>query len=695
MKVAIKKILPFLLILIGGIRLLVERFPGRLSFLMLPGTVHAGWIFWTLGFSGVIWLMFRSFPNNLPLSENEKNRFGKGVQKFFRLYGIEAVIHLLTAVSLSMLIRSGYFWDDAVNSTLYLAEKKDFVPLGQHVLEFMQKYLALGRINVLSFYYYFFFYIENVSVYKALIIVSILLNQIIFRNVLRAYDVPLPYARAGMLIIPLLLQTRLYQDPVSGFYSLMQVLTAEMLLCALLLSRWLKSGRVRDLLLCLLVFTIGLMTYEVCFPFLLMVCLLIWVRRGSFQQAFRDSLPFIGVTILLLAGIYLVRAKFVIYTTYAGVAFSLDPGKILSTALKQFTAGLPLSFYTAASQGAVLGNVYPAESFMQYDFVSFLKSIQLSDVLIVAAGIFSLWLIKRQSAEGWGHENGFRSAELLILGFSFAVLPIITVAMSERYQGQLLPGLGYLPVYMQYYGIAALLVWTALKIKISDGVKALVVSAFAVVWLLNLQNNRAVTEIMNRSFYDPRNAGEASLKGGILDFLPQGDILVSLNDRRYLWEANWDNVGLYEEFYGNWSRHKPSVVGDNSLLEAAVSDALLLGVLPDSDGYISISPDNIWLIEYAGGANRGLTRLGRLCYAEVNINDYSVKETETDHNLYFISGVYPEQSSVQYTGADGEFRQIPLAEQLRVRLSDTGILYRLPETEMIRFDSLTLSFASF
>lgn len=696
MKAAVKKFLPFLLIVVGGSRLFAERFPGRLSFFILPGTAHAGWIFWVLGLTGILWLIIRSLRSEITFSQNEGAQTTKGIQKFFRNYGIEAVILLLTAASLSMLIRSGYFWDDAVNSTLYLAEKRDAVSVWRHVLDFMWKYLALGRINVLSFYYYFFFYIENVSVYKALIIASILINQLIFRNVLLEYKLPLHYARAGMLIIPLMLQTRLYQDPVSGFYSLMQVLTAEMLLCAMLLSRWLRSGKVRDLVLCLLVFTAGLMTYEVCFPFLLMICLLIWSRRGSFRRAVRDSLPFVGITVLLLVGIYLIRANFVARTTYAGVAFSLDPGKILSTAWKQLTAALPLSFYTAAGQGAVLGKVYPADSFMNYDFVSFLKSVRLTDILIVCVGLFLVVLIsKHVSTEQTQDKNQFSSDELLILGVSFAVLPIITVSMSERYQGQLIPGLGYLPVYMQYYGIAILILWLIVKIKITDGVKAFSLSVFVVIMLLNLQNNRAVTEIMNRSFYDPRNVGEAALKGGILDFLPQNSVLVSLNDRGYLWEADWSNVGLHEEFYGNWSRHKPSSVGDNSMFETAVTDAMLSGALPDTDGYLTIAPDNFWLIEYAGGTNRGIARLGKICHAKVNIDDYTVRDAETDHVLYFISGAFPEQASVQYTGADGKFIKIPLKEQLRVRLNDNGILYQLPEAEKIRFDSLSLSFMSF
>ncbi len=727
MKAFVEKYLPFILILLGALRLLWERFPSKFVFLRFLGGAYFGWVFWLLGITGVIWLLLRALGvQRSAVSDQWPVVSGKRSDKFslrcfFEKYGIELLILLLTAASLSMLIRSGYYWDDAVNSTAYLAQKKDSVSTLRHVLDFMGDYLRLGRINVLSIYYYFFFYIENVSIYKALIILSILVNQLIFRKVLLEFGVPLNAARIGMVLIPLMLQTRAYQDPVSGFYSLMQVLTAEMLLCAMFLMRALRSGKGRHLALSLLFFGIGLMTYEVCFPFLLMICLLIWVRQRNFVQAVRGSLPFVGLTLLMLAGVVVVRAHFVTETTYAGVAFSLKPERILRAFLTQLCAGLPLSFYSAGYQASVLDNPYPAATIMQYDFLSFLNAVRFLDVLIVLG---FLWVIGKSSkfkvqssieneAHGDWHlvprsrqkracphvrcltaesscsnEQNVQWAELLVLGLSFAVLPTLTVAVSERYQGQLMPGLGYLPVYMQYYGVAALLLWFTLRLKVSDGVRALCLSAFSLILLLNLQNNRAVTEIMNRSFYYPRNAGEAALHSGILDFLPEDAVLISLNDRRYLWESNWNNAGLYKEFYGNNSRRLPAAVGDNRLLRDLVDDLLSAGAELNQDGLLMLHPENIWVIDYSGGPDRGVTRLGRLRYALADPDSLALRSTETDHVLYFLSGSFPEKIAVQYTGAYGEFHQLTPAEQLRVRTSENGILCQLPEDEEIIFASL-------
>ena len=691
MKAFCERYLPWVLILLGVLRLLWERFPGRLAFLHVLGGEHFGWVFWLLGCTGVVWLLLRSLGMKQAVGSGQQAN-NILVRRFFEKYGIELLILFLTAASLSMLLRSGYYWDDALNSTVYLAQKKDAVSTFRHVLDFMAEYLHLGRINVLSIYYYFFFYIENVTIYKALIILSILANQLIFRKVLRECGVSLSGARMGMLLIPLMLQTRAYQDPVSGFYSLMQVLTAEMLLCAMFLHRWLEDGKRKNLGLSLLFFGMGLMTYEVCFPFLLMICVLIWVHRGNFVRAVRDSLPFVGLTILMLAAVFIVRKRFVTDTTYSGVAFSLEPERILRAFLTQLCAGLPLSFYSAAYQASVLGNAYPAATIMNYDFASFLRHIRLTDLVILAGFIVLIVNSSKVMIQDEAHDDRHpccTTGGLLILGLSFAILPTVTVAFSERYQGQLMPGLGYLPVYMQYYGIAMLLLWIMRRLKKSVGLRSFGLSAFSLILLLNLHNNRAVTEILNHSFYEPRNAGEAALHGGILDFLPENAVLISVNERNYLWEAGWNNSGVYTEFYGNNSRHLPAAVGDNRLLRSFVDEALVNGIEPDKDGWLMLEPESVWLIEYSGNLAGGFARLGRLSYALVNAETLELRSAETDHALYFISGDYADKTAVQYTSAHGAFHHISPSEGLRVRQTADGILFQLPEEQEIVFHSLT------
>ena len=682
MKRSAERILPYVLILTGAARLLWERFPHRFGFLHVLGGEYYGWVFWTFGLAGLLLLIGQGLPG--PAERGSSAPAGETrLQCLFRRYWIELLILLVTAASLGMLIRSGYFWDDAVNSTAYLAEKKDGIPTMRHILDFMQAYLKLGRVNVLSAYYYFFFYIENVQIYKALIILLILADQLIFRSVLLEFDFSLREARLGMLLIPVLLQTRVYQDPVSGFYGLMQVLTAEMLLCAFFLSRWLRSGKKSMLCLSLLFFGVGLLTYEVCFPFLLMICLLVGVRRKSFGRAVRDCIPFVCLVIAVLAAVVFVRIKYVTKAAYSGVAFSLDPALILRAFRRQTAAGLPLNFYSAGYMASVMDRTYAAKDFMNYDLRSVFRAAELTDLLIVSAASVCFALLLRSRSDekrGW--------IEPLILGVSFAVLPAVTVAMSQRYQGQLMRGLGYLPVYIQYYGTAVLGLMLMRLLKRPAWGRAFCLSAFSVMLLLDLQNNRAVTDIMNRVFYYPRNAGEAALHGGILDFLPEDAVLVSANDRRYLWEADWNNRGLYPEFYGNHSKSHPEVIGDYRLLRERIK-ADAAGKDPAApDGYVTLEADDIWLITYTGREDAGFAKLGRLRSAKVDPGTGEIRDAQTDLVLCFVSGAYPEKNEVMYTNAAGILKRTAGTGMVRVRASEHGILYELPKAEVLLFDSL-------
>lgn len=668
-----KFILPALMIFIGALGCLPSRIAARLPLLGKLSGGSCSWMLWVIGLGGVMLLFLKNG------ADSEENGTG-----FLRGYGAELLILLLTAACLAMLVPSGYYWDDAVNATNYLAEKNDSISTLSHVLAFMGSYLRLGRVNVLSFYYYFFFYIEDPAVYKALIILLILANQLIFRQTLLEFGLPLRYARAGMLILPLLLQTRVYQDPISGFYGLMQVLTAEMLLTALFTLRWLRTGKGRHLALSLFFFGIGLFTYEVCYPFIAMICLLIWSRRGNFLKALKGSLPYLALTLAAVIAVFAVRNSAVHDHQYVGVTFSLDPALIAHAALCQITAGLPLSFYTAGNYSAVLGNVYSADSFMNYSFADFIGSVGINDLVILLGFFLCFVLIRREKAV---FADWYQSRDLLILGFCFALLPSLTIALSNRYQGQLIPGLGYLPVYMQYFGIACLILLLWIRTERFAPARALGAAAFSVILLLNLQNNRAVTDIMNRVFYDPREAGEAALHGGILDFMPEDALLVSANSRTYLWEANWNNAGLYEEFYGNNSRHMPASAGDYSLLREAVDAA----GEPDSDGMVTIEPENIWLIRYDGGPDGGYAKLGRLVRASVNAATLELSNAVTDQVLFFSSGNYPESAGVRYTSVDGAYQSVSGADMRRIRVTDGGVLYELDPAEQVCFDSVTVS----
>ena len=620
----------------------IQRFSHRLGISpeQLISLQRFNWVFGILLIGGILWIL-KDFPR----------------YDFLKSKKIEIGILLLTAFSLSMLIDSGYFWDDSVNLTKYLYEKYDGIPLWKNVLHFIKLYLELGRINILSFYYYFFFYIENVHVYKALIIILILADQCIFKWFLKKVGFSEKWARIGMLLIPLLLQTRTYQDPVNGFYGLMQVITAELLLSCGLFIQWIRTEQKRNLVWSLCFFAIGLLTYEVSFPFVAMFFLLACAYEKTFLKAVRRTLPFAAVTAAALAAWFFVKMN-IGNTAYAGVAFSLDFGKIVRAFRYQLTAALPLSFYTAAYESFGMGRLYPAAELMNYSVSGFLKDIQTLDWLLL---IFSVWIIREISRKGADSEEKTSAFPILAAGVSFWVLPTLTIAISERYQGQLLPGLGYLPVYIEYFGIAILLLFLLYYCESRSGVlfRIFGIAAFCIILLLNLQNNRAVTEVMNRAFEDPRRAGTAALKGGILDFLPDDARLLTANDGTYIWEKDWNDRGLYHEFYRIYSGKDLNV----TRLENPVAGD--------------------YIFAYTGDHNNGIAKLGRV----QAVTDESII---TDSVIYFLSGKYAAENSIAYSSENGDFHIIRARDHAFVRRSGQGALCRLEPSERVVFESVLL-----
>ncbi len=158
---------------------------------------------------------------------------------------------------------------------------------------------------------------------------------------------------------------------------------AELMLTAFFLLRFLHTGKRKFYLLSLIPFLIGLMTYEVCFPFILLIPLIVFLETKSWKKTFRYSIPFVLIVFLLIGAIWVVRMKFAQESTYPGVAFSLDLFSILRTYFYQLMAALPLSFYFSGRQLAILGSNYLAQDVLSYQLTDVLKAVKFDDWIVL------------------------------------------------------------------------------------------------------------------------------------------------------------------------------------------------------------------------------------------------------------------------------------------------------------------------
>ena len=692
----IRTIIPWAAIWIGLLWEVINIYQGSISMFSIPVQMlwRFSFFFWLSLIIGIaVRIRLLLYPIHFSGLIDQGIEIDLSIWKFIVTWKSEILILLITIFSLKPLFHSGYYWDDAINSTAYLFEKYDHLTLLQNVLIFMRKYLELGRINVLSCYYYFLFYIENVSLYKAVIIGLVGVDMLLLGLLVREICGSKRISRFAMLLIPVLIQFRAYQDPVTGFYGLMQVVLAELMLTAFFLLRFLRTGKKKFYWLSLIPFWIGLMTYEVCFPFILMIPLMVFLETKDWKKTFRYSIPFGLIILILLGAIWGVRMTFAQESTYPGVAFSLDPVPILRTYIYQLMAALPLSFYFSGRQLAILGSNYLAQDVLSYQLTDVIKSIKIDDWIILLLVSFVFFLNRAKQPDDHRVKNW---GLLLGIGMSFWLLPAVTISVSQRYQGQLIPGLGYLPVFLEYFGISMLTV--CLCVLLSQKIRQPLVLSMgktAAIWalflsiLLNQQNNRTVNELLNRSFLYPREGGEKALQAGMLDFLPNQTVLVAANPGEYIWEASWANAGLYPEYYSVQSKRDLQAAGIQILNLSAYIDSELPDESTDS-GRLTIHPDDAYMIAYDGGEDRGFAKMGKINQLQAGSSHAENQETLTDHVLFFIQGAFPEKARITYQTSDGRTIWLKMEDGWLVRRSKDGILYQLAENDEIVFETLDL-----
>ncbi|MDH4248157.1 MAG: LamG domain-containing protein, partial [Deltaproteobacteria bacterium] len=112
----------------------------------------------------------------------------------------------------------------------------------------------------------------------------------------------------------------------------------------------------------------------------------------------------------------------------------------------------------------------------------------------------------------------------LVLGFSLLILPAVIVSLSPKMQSQVSFGVGYLPVYVQYFGLALLLaiLLTALKKR---SLKGVLVGVLVLAAASHAQNNRKVSEFIKVSYQIPRDLLAAFLRDKEFRNFPEGSII--------------------------------------------------------------------------------------------------------------------------------------------------------------------------
>jgi|GEM_PF-801941 len=615
--------------------------------------------------------LFSSFRKNNIICSN---------QSFLIIFTI-----LFLFLSFLPVLSSGFYWDDAVFATTIPVKRISGGSIWQGIKDEIISYSLRGRINPFATFQFLIFYLfPDVRVYKTILLILTLIDGFLFYKFNSELFKNQIAALAVLLLLPLCIQFRIYHDPMLGYYGLMQMMFAELMISLICFNRYLENRKKKYLILSIVFFTIGLMSYEMFYPLILLYFLLAWHSQKKWRRVLSFCIPFILIEGILLSVSFGFRfySANMGFDTYSGTTFSFDIAKFLSAWLNQTSAAIPLSYRMAGNDATILKRLIPASEIFSQSFAEFVPGITWSDVVSIMIFLF-LWIEIRKRIH-----LPVLSRFHWAFGFTLLFGSSLVLALSEKYQNEILPGLGYLPVFFGYFGATFLIFCLAVifyrylkKTISSDTILTFGISVFVVVFLLNQQSNRRSVALMNEEFLYPRQTGEAALQAGILrEIDPQREILVE-NNPFNLWEQEWSGGSLRDDFILLNSGISIQTLGVDELKEQVRDTDPLHEPVPFSD---------VRVLEYSGDQVTGFAKMGKLVQTGFDESG-SLRMPIADDIRFFVRKGEKEPEVIAWTTWDGAGHFANISEQWLLQETPEGRLYKLDDAHAVYFDSIGLA----
>lgn len=430
-----------------------------------------------------------------------------------------------SALMLSPSLRTGFVGDDALNSMAIKVglDFQDKTIWGLNWELFTQWVTKQGRFFPLSYYVLPMFYALNNNriLYKLIMMLFTLTSILLFSTFVRRVSKSDALGIMGAFVPTLAFQYMLFHDSLLSFAGLVQLDLIAVLGGLLLFMNYLEGRGKKYLIFAVLAYLAGLLTYEILLPFFLLFFVIAWLypERRSAKEALMKGLPFAATAIGLAIGIVIMRTVFKVGIVggESGSTYQLstDVGAIVVTYVKQTLGALPLWYWShnLPKEGMQTIFMRPGQYFATYPLTSTIALAGYA-ALTWVAGSMATKEPKRSAAGKAGLQA------LALTGAGLMLLPGALISLSPRWHTELSWGVAYLPVFVGYFGIAALLMLAAYLLmrrfgKSGAGITVLVILALAAgtVGFVNLQNNRVVANRQDYMRFSRQMIGEAAERG--------------------------------------------------------------------------------------------------------------------------------------------------------------------------------------
>lgn len=540
----------------------------------------------------------------------------------------------LVILMLSPMLNSGYIADDSLNSLTrgYLLERHE--SLFNFTYNIVKMWITqVGRFFPLAFYMSAFYtIITNLLLYKLIILLFVILNIALFGYFINILTESKYLGIMAISLAPIFFQMRLYHDAILGYHLLLELVFLYVITSLIFLIFYLRTKKKKYLILSLFIYILGLMTYEIVYPFFILYFVIIYFnsRIRNLSYMIKLSLPYaISSALFILITVFLrMYVGLQLIGTHGGSNYipNFSPNDFFLTLLKQIFAAFPFSYYIADPNNIFEHSIGDLGNFFSIGAIS----IGIAYFII---HIYCTNMIIRD--ELCSKRNAFSLNQLPLIGLSLLVLPAVIISLSPKYQMALVWGIGYLPVYISYFGLIMITTYVVHMIysklnHINKKSFQIILPVFALILVIlagtTYSNNITAVENSNLQWLYPREIVEKSEENGLFKSIPNGSVL--LVDSNY----PWDQPAFYRTHSSSnfksilvSTRQAPYIYdGTSGYISNQLPKNASINRYKDVYRYNFSSSDNIFYLKYSSdSANEGYAILG-------SIKDLSI----SNENIY-------------------------------------------------------------
>ena len=470
------------------------------------------------------------------------------------------LILIFPPLCLSIILKSSYYGDDAINSctmgAIYSGEFESLFKLSMH---YATAWIKTGRLYPVSFFYgYKLFSVLNTPItYKIFLIIITSINIYLFAFYIMYILNSKQFALLSIILYPICAPITFYYDnPYIAYHGIMQLIFMCSILAIIFTmsaftSNHNKTIKFLKIIIACILYAIALLTYEPAYIFIFIFYLSMYCIQKNHFQALKSTSPLI-ITWCVCIALYLIIKILFKTDSYGGISVNIDFHKILTTYSKQFIASVPLISTLLLNHN--ISNLLA-------------NTLDLNNIFCVLLYIFLFYIILLNNKTTLCNFNHNATLILLyfLIAFCFMLLPPLLIALSQRYQNELQWGTAWLPVYIQSFGIILLmLIFIILKTK-TRYTKLFLLIFTVIILFFNLTTAKiSFLERESEHYYIYRSLIRNSVESGILfNYNIYKDILMPSSN--YDFETNYDEI-----FFSNYAKKHIKVLHFNAITQKNV-----------------------------------------------------------------------------------------------------------------------------